>query len=296
MRLGIFAKTFSRSSLDDVLDAICGHGIREVHFNFACAGLEPLPAEITPALCQSIRKAFDSRGLTMCSVSGTYNAIHPDVALRADLSRRACRMIQQCPALDTSMVTLCTGTRCRDDMWTEHPDNDSPDAWDDLRRTLETLLDAARRAGVILCVEPEHANVIFTAARARRLLDEFASPHLKVVIDAANLLKPEAVPQADAVLENAFQLLAPDIVMAHAKDLPRDPGGSKAAGSGLVDWSYYLAGLNRIGFTGPLVLHGLEEREVTESVRFLTSIVSTKSQSTANSQSTAASQKTGAPR
>lgn len=273
MRLGIFAKTYCHPTLGGVLDAICEHGIRDVHFNLASAGVESLPVDPSPELCRTIRAAFASRGLTMCSISGTFNAIHPDIGQRAEYTRRACRLIERCPELGTSIVSLCTGTRCPDDMWTAHPDNGQSAAWDDLRRTLEALVDAANRAGVALGVEPEHANVIDSAEKARRLLDDFGSPHnLKIVIDAANLLKAETLGQSHAVLDIALDLLGPDLVIAHAKDMPRTPGGSRAAGSGLVPWKYYLASLHRSGFTGPLVLHGLEERDVSESVRFLAAL------------------------
>ena len=56
------------------------------------------------------------------------------------------------------------------------------------------------------------------SCRARRLLDEIDSPWLKVVIDPANLLRPgEHGPSLPEILDEAFDWLGPDIVLAHAK-------------------------------------------------------------------------------
>ncbi len=42
-----------------------------------------------------------------------------------------------------------------------------------------------------------------------------------------------------------------------------------AAGKGLLDWDHYLALLGEVGFTGPLILHGLAEAEVAGSLAML---------------------------
>ena len=78
MRLGIFAKTFPRSSLGETLDAVRAHEIDCVQFNISCAGLRPMPEEIPPELADRIREEMDRRDLTMSAVSGTFNMIHPD--------------------------------------------------------------------------------------------------------------------------------------------------------------------------------------------------------------------------
>ena len=49
--------------------------------------------------------------------------------------------------------------------------------------------------GLTLAIEPEVDNVVDSAVKARRLLDEMASPHLKVVIDPANLFHAGELPR-----------------------------------------------------------------------------------------------------
>ena len=112
-------------------------------------------------------------------------------------------------------------------MWHGHPDNRSPEAWRDLTRSLAKLLPVAEEVGIALALEPEPANVIDNAITARKLLDQVQSPCLKVVFDAANLVRPHTLAQK-AVLSRAFELLSEDIAIAHAKAL----GANRTSSSG----------------------------------------------------------------
>src|SRR5207253_1284074 len=100
---------------------------------------------------------------------------------------RGIRMIERCRDLGTSVAALCTGTRNTESMWRFHADNSLPEAWSDLIGTLEQLLPVAEAYGVKLGIEPEPNNVIDSARKARRLLDELSSAHLGIVMDGANL-------------------------------------------------------------------------------------------------------------
>ncbi|MEE2833681.1 MAG: TIM barrel protein, partial [Candidatus Latescibacterota bacterium] len=106
--------------------------------------------------------------------------------------------------------------------------------------------------------------------KARRLLDEIASPHLQVVIDGANLFQAGQLARMRHVLEEAFDLLGDDIRMAHAKDLEKDgDAGHQAAGTGVLDYGYYMICLDRVGFEGSVILHSLDEARVPASRDFV---------------------------
>jgi sugar phosphate isomerase/epimerase len=155
-------------------------------------------------------------------------------------------------------------------MWRRHPENDTPAAWNDMVACVREATDIARKAGVVLGFEPEVNNVVDSARKARRLLDEIGSPHLKVTIDPANIFHKGELPRMKEMLDQAFALLGKDIVMAHAKDLDHDgDAGHKAAGQGKLDYSRYLYLLDACGFKGPLLLHGLSEAQVPGCVAFL---------------------------
>jgi sugar phosphate isomerase/epimerase len=270
MQIGIFAKTFIRSTLVEVFDAIVSHGLYIMQFNFACAGVPSMPDRIDPALVATIRSEMDSRHITMAAVSGTFNLIDPNIERRRAGMRRLRELAAACHGLGTSVITLSTGTRDPENMWGYHPDNDTPQAWRDLVTAMSEALAIAEEYGVILAFEPEVSNVVNSAKKGRRLLDEMRSPHLKVVMDGANLFHTGELPRMREILEEAFALLGADIALAHAKDLSRDgEAGHEAAGQGVLDYDLYLDLLHAAGYTGPLILHGLKENQVDKCVTFL---------------------------
>jgi sugar phosphate isomerase/epimerase len=93
---------------------------------------------------------------------------------------------------------------------------------------------------------------------------------LGIIIDPANLISPERTQKE--VLDEAFTLLGDAIVIAHAKDRNNDFEPC-AAGKGILDFGYYLQCLKKIGFTGPLMMHGLQEEDVRFSREFLERIL-----------------------
>ena len=271
MSIGIFARTFSAPSLDGVLDRVLEHGLRHLHFNLDCAGVESLPNFIDNGLCRTVREAFAKRDLLMVGISGTFNAIHPNLQKRQDEISRTRNLIERCPDFGTSLVSLCSGTRDPYNQWRGHPENSQPEAWRDLVHTLEQLLPLAERHGVTLGIEPEPGNVINSPVKARKLLNELKSKSLKVIIDGANLFdRGDDLTNMENVMERAFNLLGEDIVMAHAKEIPKDLDSEQAApGHGRLDWDSYFRLMRASGFDGPVVLHNLRPQEVDEALAFV---------------------------
>lgn len=270
MQLGIFAKTFARNTLEANLDAVRESGFACTQYNLVCAGLPTLPDTIAPELCQHIREAHSSRGLTMAAISGTFNIIHPDSESLEAHFQRLRTLALACQSLGTSVITLCTGTCDSENMWRCHPDNNSADAWNRMVSSMKRIVTIAEESGVTVGIEPEVNNVVDSPPKARRLLNELGSPHVKIVMDAANLFHAGQLGHMREVLDEAFDHLGKDIALAHAKDLSHDgDAGNQPAGKGKLDYDYYLQLLRRNGFTGPLVTHGLNEADVPECVSFL---------------------------
>ena len=270
MQIGIFTRTFPRPTLSETLETVVAHGLSSVQFGFDDIGLAEMPDQIDPALCDTIRQEFAAQGIRMAALSGTWNMIHPDLAERQAGVRRLGVLAANCARLGTNVITLCTGTRNASSMWRPHPDNQSADAWRELTATMAQALPLAEAHNVILGVEPEVSNVIDSAERARRLLDEMKSPNLKIVMDGANLFHHGELPRMSEILDHAFELLGDDIIIAHAKDLVRDgEAGNVAAGTGLLDYERYLRLLDATGRDLPILLHSLSEQQAKSSVAFL---------------------------
>ena len=191
MRLGIFAKTFSRPSPEGVFDALVGYGLRADAVQHVGGRTALHARRDSPGPGGPGEGAAAERHIALVAVSGTFNMIHPDAEVRRDGLRRLGVLAGACERLGTSTITLCTGTRDPEDMWRRHPDNARPEAWRDLLATMQEALEMAEEHGITLAFEPETNNVVDSAKKGRRLLNEMRSPRLKVIMDAANLFDAE---------------------------------------------------------------------------------------------------------
>ncbi|MFS8104730.1 sugar phosphate isomerase/epimerase [Lentzea alba] len=244
-RLGVFARTFVRDRPAEVSAAVAQAGYSLAHWNFAAIGLPTLGDGVAEDVFADVRTAFEADGLRIPSVSGSFNAIEPDPEWRAEQVHQAVRLIGQAPLLGAEIVTLCTGTRNTQNMWRSHPENTSASAWRDLRVTLDALLVAADEAGVVLGVEPEAGNVVNDAYVAARLLSELGvDAPVGIVFDPANLLSPGTLHRQIDILTEAADLLGPQVVAVHAKDVV--DSGYSAAGAGGMDYGLVLRLLDRI--------------------------------------------------
>jgi sugar phosphate isomerase/epimerase len=268
MRLGIFAKTFAGTDPDVVLGVVSAAGFSATQYNMACSGLPSMPDSIPDRVAAAVSSSATRHEVEIVALSGTYNMIHPDPAVRACGHQRLEALAAAASAISTRLITLCTGTRDADDQWRAHPENDAPSAWADLVVSIETAVAIADRHDIDLGIEPELANVVNSAAKARRLIDEIRSPRLKIVLDPANLFEKETIERQRDVVSAAIDLLADRIVMGHAKDRSAT-GAFATVGKGVLDYPHYLARLKAVGFDGSLVTHGLAPSEATEVAAFL---------------------------
>lgn len=259
MHIGLMEGTIRRDTLEKTLDATIEQGIFHLQYH------------ISPYISvNEVSKEIDNRDIEIVALSGTYNMIDPDIQKRSTGLHKLRHVASQCETLGTSLITLCTGSRDPQSMWRAHPDNNSESAWNDLIDSMKMALEVAEEYNVILAFEPEVSNVIDSAQKSRRLLDEMKSPYLKVVMDGANIFHKGELPNMRKILNEAFELLGEDIVLAHAKDLDRDgEAGHLAAGTGLLDYDQYIGLLNEVGYEGAVVLHGLSEEQVPLCVNFL---------------------------
>lgn len=260
MQIGLMEGTIRRETLVDTLDAIVEYNILHLQYH--------LPD--TDVSLTNLRKEMKERNIKIAALSGTYNMIDPDIQKRNAGLHLLRYVAERCALFETSVITLCTGSRDPHSMWRAHPDNNTESAWKDLINSMAKALKIAEEYKVTLAFEPEVSNVIDSAEKARKILDEMQSPYLKVVMDGANIFHKGELQRMHEILDEAFDLLGDDIVLAHAKDLDRDgQAGHLAAGTGLLDYDQYLGLLKKSGYTGPVVLHGLSEEQIPFCVEFL---------------------------
>ena len=143
---------------------------------------------------------------------------------------------------------------------------------DHIAEEFHALVEIADHYDVLIGVEPELANIVSTALKARTLIDSLRSDRIRIVLDPANLAEVAPAEQRRAVIGDAVTLLADRIVMAHAKDRNAD-GSFATAGKGVVDFPHFLGALVQAGFDGSLVTHGLAAEEAAGVAAYLKSVL-----------------------
>ena len=258
-----------RPTLAESLDAILGHDIRHLQFNPGSVNVEGSLADKL-ATAPMVREETQKRGMTISAVGGPANMVAVDEAQRDQAIEKLKLLVSACGPMGTSVIATCTGSRDPDSMWRKHPDNETETTWRVLRNTLEQVLPVAEAAGVDIAFEPEANNVVNTAHKGLRLIQDMGSRNLKVVMDASNLFGEGDLPRMTQILDGAFELLGDHIAIAHGKDLDRDgDAGHLAAGTGKLDYEHYVSLLCALRFDVPVILHGLKEGQVDASVAML---------------------------
>ena len=79
MKLGIFAKTFSRPTIEELLQSIASCGIHSVQFNLTCARLEPLPKHVPSELAQRIADSAEQATVELSASPKLHRS--PDIFL-----------------------------------------------------------------------------------------------------------------------------------------------------------------------------------------------------------------------
>jgi sugar phosphate isomerase/epimerase len=262
MEIGFFSPEIEGDDVLSVFEQGSRLGFTRVQYSFASSHGEEMPARFFPDELDKIREASQRFHINITAINGTFNMIDPDKARRREYIDRFERIAEACGQLNCNIITLCTGSRHPESGWIYHPDTAKDDAWEDLMDTTRRLIPIAEKYDVYLGVETEASNVIFTADRARRYLDETGSNRLKVIMDCANLF-----PAGTAAKENmrpairrAFDFLGKDIILAHGKDICASDSVSFAApGRGIVDYDFYFSLLRQYRYDNCLILHGIHD-------------------------------------
>lgn len=270
MKAGMYTPEIPAKSTDELFEKAADMGFEAAQYNFLSSHSEEMPKSISDKDIAAIIRGAEGHGIELLAVNGTFNMIGDDGYVREYLKRFE-YICAAAAEFGGALVTLCTGSRSTESMWRYHPDTASEESWERLIRTTEKALAAAEKHDVCLGVETEASNVIFNISRARKYLDTFSSPYLKVILDPANLFNAGEAKRENVRkrLDDAFDLLGKDIALAHGKDILEGDGiAFTSPGFGIVDYAHYFALLKGIGYGRGLILHGIKNpAHFPESVR-----------------------------
>ncbi len=268
--LGVFARVFPPGTPDRIAHQIRAAGFTATQLNLSALGRPTLDDNLGEPEAASIATAFSEHGVRIWGVSGTFNAIHPDIGKRRADTERCIALIKRARDLGAQVITLCTGTRDPDNMWKAHPETHTTTARDALLDTIGRLVPAATAAGIRLGIEPEAGNVITDAHAAEWLLAELGddADQLAIVLDPSNLVTVQTAPEQDMILRHAFDVLGGHTEAVHAKDVVES--GYAAPGTGLLDYNLVMSLHGQLPHPVPVIAQDLTADDAPRVHDFLT--------------------------
>jgi len=243
MKIGIRLHDTIHASLRDMLYYTHDQGFSCAHLalsktlpDFAMADA---PKLLTKELAASVRDDFAAADMS-CAVLGCYLSLaDPD-----EESQKKTQEIYHAHLRFARMIgagVVGTETPCRvQGLW----DKDAPDSEDALNFFIDCVrpvVNWAEEEDALLAIEPVWCHIVSTPERAERMLDALHSDHVRIILDGVNLLSPAAVPNADAVMEDAIRRLGDRVNVLHMKDFVNgDPGNCVACGLGEMRYERLL--------------------------------------------------------
>lgn len=220
--------------------------IADVHeLGFACGHLalskviDEFPTDdgaLTPGLAMYIKKVFAQNDVDIAVLGCYLNLANPNPEKLQNITKRYLAHLRFASLLGCGVVGTETGAP--NETYTAVPECHGEEALQTFIKNLRPVVQYAEKTGVILAIEPVWKHIVYNPARARRVLEEIASPNLQVILDPVNLLDISNYTQQKEIVEEAIDVLGEDIAMVHIKDFRVENGKLVSVGAGLGDMDY----------------------------------------------------------
>ena len=191
---------------------------------------------LTPGYAMYLKKLFAQNDLD-CAVLGCYlNLANPNKEQLDKITHRYLAHIRFASLLGCGVVGTETGAP--NETYTPVPECHSEEAFQTFITNLRPVVEYAEKMGVIIGIEPVYQHIVYNAKCARTMLDTIQSPNLQIILDPVNLLDISNYEKAEEIVEEAIELLGPDVAVVHIKDFKVKDSRLISVGAGLGQMNY----------------------------------------------------------
>ena len=268
--------------LHDAVQAPVGERLRIIkEQGFTCAHValskvisenSVAPEALTPGYAMYLKRLFDKNELD-CAVLGCYlNLATPDEAQLRETQEKYMANIRFAAHLGAGVVGRETGApnveyRFEEACWNEA-------SLQIFIKNLRPVVKYAEQMGVLVAIEPVVRHIVCNPVRARRVLDEIASPNLRIILDPVNLLESYNYEEQDAIIDEALGLLGKDVAVLHVKDFVIKDGRlvSVPVGQGQCHWDRIMPYMKREKPYMHATLEDTEPDNAVAALNFITEI------------------------
>ncbi len=191
---------------------------------------------MTPGFAMYLKNLF-ARNQVDIAVLGCYlNLANPNREQLAAAVHRYMAHIRFASWLGCGVVGTETGAP--NETYTHVPECHGEEALQTFITNLRPVVKYAEQMGVVVAIEPVWRHIVCNPGRARRVLDEIGSPNLQIILDPVNLLDICNYQDQVAIVDEAIDVLGPDVAMVHIKDYAVEDGKLVSMGAGLGQMDY----------------------------------------------------------
>ncbi|MCH3987794.1 MAG: sugar phosphate isomerase/epimerase [Lachnospiraceae bacterium] len=240
MQIGIRAHDVAGDTLEEAFSNIEKQGFVCAHLAMtkSVKSFKVTPETETPGLAKYVKHLAEKHGLDIAVLGNYNNLCNPDPQQLKSIQYTYTAALRFGAALGCSVVGTETGAVNTEYVY--EPANGTEEALNTFITNLRPVVRTAEKLGVVLAIEPVVRHVVCSVERARRVLDAIDSPNLQIIYDPVNLLWPKDVPDQDAHIRKAFDLLGPEIAVIHCKDFIIKNGEFEETAAGLGGLDYPL--------------------------------------------------------
>ncbi len=225
--------------------------------------------DVTPQLVEDTCKAIGSSGVTV-AVHGTY--VELGMVDEKERRKQVDNFISQIP-YTARMQAGCQGSETTN--MAKQPGVTRAEAQKALLRSLEEIMPHAEAHGVTVGIEPVFYHAMNTPEAAKMVLDAIASPNLKIIFDAVNLISFEDVHRQEAMWDRAMNAWGDKIVCVHVKGVEFDENGdfhSAPYQQSMLDYALMASYVRQLGRDLPVMREEVKPDHAKQDIAFLKSI------------------------
>jgi sugar phosphate isomerase/epimerase len=191
---------------------------------------------LTPGLAMYLKKVFAKNEVDIAVLGCYLNLANPNPEQLHAITHRYMAHIRFASLLGCGVVGTETGAP--NEGYAYVPECHGEEALQTFITNLKPVIRYAEQMGVIFAIEPVWKHIVCNPARARRVLDEIASPNLQIILDPVNLLDISNYERQIEIVDEAIDLLGPDVAVIHLKDFTINNGELKSVGAGFGQMNY----------------------------------------------------------
>ena len=227
MNIGIRLHDTRPGTLRERLNAAAEQGFHCVQLAMSKAvpgfRMDDAPKLLTEELAAEVKEELERAGME-CAVLGCYLKL---AAKNEEEALRIRKIYLAHLRFAARIGARCTGTETPPAVGPEESGCRTEEQYRLFLDRIKPIVREAEETGVTLAVEPVCSHIIHNTETAERMLEDLKNDHVRIILDAVNLIDSPHTDQADELVREAVRRLGDRVCVLHMKDFVPQPGADR---------------------------------------------------------------------